>query len=80
MTSALTPKTSAKAGDLAGVSKQLTAEEVADVLRIGPYQVIKLCREGRLPASKPGKSWLIDPESVRDYLAEHSNQRHQESA
>lgn len=39
------------------------------MLRIGTYQVVELCREGRLRATKPGKTWLILPEDVEDYIA-----------
>lgn len=52
----------------------LTAAEAAKVLRVGPWQVIKLCRDRDLPATKPGKSWLIDPADLDAYLAAHSNQ------
>ena len=56
-----------------GVSKQLTAPEVADILRIGTYQAIVLCRTGAIRASKPGKSWLVDPADLRAYLDAHAN-------
>lgn len=39
------------------------------MLRIGTYQVIELCREGKLRATKPGKSWLIRSEDVEAYIA-----------
>lgn len=55
------------------MSKQLTAHEVADLLRIGPYQVVILCRTGALRASKPGKSWLIDPADLRAYIEASRN-------
>lgn len=51
----------------------LTAAEAAKVLRVGPWQVIKLCRAKELPATKPGKSWLIDPADLDAYLAAHHN-------
>jgi excisionase family DNA binding protein len=56
-----------------GVSKQLTAPEVAEILRIGTYQAIVLCRSGAIRASKPGKSWLVDPADLRAYLKAHAN-------
>lgn len=58
-----------------GVSPMLTAAEVSPVLRVGPWRVVQLCQSGELPASKPGKSWLIDPADLRAYLAKHSNQQ-----
>lgn len=53
----------------------LTAAEAADILRVGPWQVVKLCSSGELPATKPGKAWLIRPSDLNDYLDAHSNQR-----
>jgi excisionase family DNA binding protein len=39
------------------------------MLHVGAYQVLKLCREGKLRATKPGKTWLILPEDVEAYIA-----------
>ena len=75
MTSANPLPVSAEVGTEAGVSEQLTAAEVAKVLRVGVFTAIELCRTGALRASKPGKSWLIDPADLRAYLDAHSNQR-----
>jgi excisionase family DNA binding protein len=80
MTSANPRTDSAEAGRVQGVSKQLTADEAAEVLRIGPFQVVLLCRTGQLRASKPGKSWLIDPADLRAYLDAHRNTPAEESA
>jgi len=80
MTSAESPASPAKVGVKPGVSPQLTAPEVAEVLRVGTFTVIELCRSGALRASKPNKSWLVDPADLRAYLDAHSNQREQESA
>ena len=52
----------------------LTVAEVADIMRIGPWQVATWCREGKLRASKPGKAWLITPDAVEEFLAAHSNE------
>lgn len=60
---------SASSAQIPGVSRFLNAEQVAPMLHIGTYQVMKLCREGRLRATKPGKSWLILPEDVEAYIA-----------
>jgi excisionase family DNA binding protein len=74
MTSANTPTDSAESAPVQGVSKQLTAEDVAEVLRVGVFTVVGLCRDGKIRASKPGKSWLIDPAAVQEYLDAHRNQ------
>lgn len=80
MTSAEPLADSAEAGVGSGVSPQLTVPEVADVLRVGPFTVIELCRSGALRASKPGKSWLVDPADLRAYLDAHANRPARESA
>lgn len=56
-------------------NRYLTAAEAAEVLRVGPWAVIKLCRDGALPATKPGKAWLIESTDLDAYLAGHSNQQ-----
>lgn len=47
----------------------MTAAEVAPILRLSPYGVIALCRSKKLRATKPGLTWLIEAESVHEYLA-----------
>lgn len=56
-------------------AKFLTAPEVAEILRVGTWQVVNLCRDGKIPATKPGKSWLIAESDLNAYLEKHSNQR-----
>lgn len=53
--------------------RYLTAAEAAEVLRVGPWAVLKLCRTGELRATKPAKSWLIDEADLEKYLEAHSN-------
>lgn len=68
--------TSARTGTDApqpGVSPHLLAHEVADVLRVSTLSVNRLCHSGELRASKPGKSWLIDPADLQAYLDAHRN-------
>lgn len=52
-----------------------TVAEVAEQLRMTPWQVTKMCREGKLRATKPGKSWLIPTDAVADLLDAHRNDR-----
>lgn len=47
----------------------LTAPEAAEILRVGPWQVVALCRSGELKATKPGQKWLITPADLDDYIA-----------
>jgi len=51
----------------------LTALEVSEILRTDIWEVARLCRAGKLKATKPGKKWLIAPSDLAAYLAEHSN-------
>lgn len=46
----------------------MTADEVAPVLRVTPYQVTQLCKSGKLRATKPGRNWLIEPAAVHEFL------------
>lgn len=48
--------------------EHLTALEVAAVLRMKPYAVAELCKTGKLRATKPGRAWLIEADSLREYL------------
>lgn len=52
----------------ARLPKYLTATEAAEVLRMTPYEVARLCREGSIRASRPGRAWLIRPDAIRAYV------------
>lgn len=41
-----------------------TAEEVANVLRLHPYTVRRLCREKKVPAFKFGGQWRFKKEEI----------------
>lgn len=47
----------------------LTTKEVAKRLRLKEPTVQKLCREGRLAASKVGRQYLVAPADLQAYLA-----------
>lgn len=53
----------------------LTAAEAAEILRTSPWVVVKLCRESALRATKPHKSWLIDPEDLAAYIEASRNDK-----
>lgn len=68
----------ARVEPLGGVQKlteYLTAAEAADILRIKRAQVVAMCRNGELPASRPGKAWLIKSGDLDAYIAAGSNQQ-----
>lgn len=70
MASAELPQHSGTPGS---VGPFLTASEVADILRIELWAAVKLCREGKLAATKPGKQWLIAPADLDAYIAAGRN-------
>lgn len=78
MTSAVPPQNSGTAA--LERPEFLTAAEAADILRVGSWQVVALCRDGELRATKPGKKWLIRREDFDAYLAAGSNTPVQVSA
>lgn len=57
------------------IEKYLTTAEVADTLRLSVWQVVNLCRHGKLAATKPSGQWLITEDALRDFLASGSNQK-----
>ena len=41
-----------------------TIEEVAESLRLHPYTVRRLCREGKIPCFKFGGQWRFDRKDI----------------
>jgi excisionase family DNA binding protein len=41
------------------VTQYYTVAEAADILRLKPKSVWQLCREHKIPATKPAGTWLI---------------------
>lgn len=52
----------------------LTAAEVADILRVKPVTVARMCADGELPATRPVKSWLIAKGDLEAFIAAGTNQ------
>lgn len=46
----------------------LTAEEVAERLRLAPFTVRRMIRRGRIRAYKVGRAWRVPEEAVLEYL------------
>ena len=42
-------------------------EEVSNYLRVHPYTVRRLAREGKIPAFKAGGQWRFDTEEIEDW-------------
>lgn len=49
----------------------LTAAEAAGVLRMTPWEVRRKIRDGKIPATKPGRAWLIDEDDLAAYIDAH---------
>ena len=54
-------------------SEFLTAEEVAEYLRLPLSTIYKLVQEKRLPGFKVGKHWRFRREAFREWIATQEN-------
>lgn len=61
-------------------TKYLTVSEVADILRLTPYGVTRLCRARKLPAMKPAGQWLIPEDEFLAHLEASRNSHQQDVA
>lgn len=59
----------------AGLPSRLSVEETADVLGLDRQTTYKWLQEGRIPAYKVGRSWVILRDEVKDVLEAGSNQK-----
>lgn len=53
----------------------LTAEEVAEYLRIHPYTVKRLAREGKFPGFKVGGQWRFRRDEINKLSAREPGRR-----
>ncbi len=44
-----------------------TVQEVAQALKLHPYTIRRLCREGKIPAFKFGGQWRFDAEEIEEW-------------
>jgi len=49
------------------MSTHIAIKEAANILNISEQRVRTLCRSGTLSATKFGRSWMLEPESVKKY-------------
>lgn len=47
--------------------RYLTTKEAADLHRVSVRLIAKLIREGKIPAYRSGRRWLIAPEDLKAY-------------
>ncbi|MBU4477609.1 MAG: helix-turn-helix domain-containing protein [Candidatus Omnitrophica bacterium] len=45
-----------------------TVDEVAEALKIHPYTVRRLCREGKLPCFKIGGQWRFSKSEIQEWI------------
>ena len=51
----------------------LTPNEIAKILRIHPFTVTRLAREGKIPAFKVGGIWRFREDEFEQWLKRQSN-------
>jgi excisionase family DNA binding protein len=49
-----------------------TAQEVAEALKLHPYTIRRLCREGKIPAFKFGGQWRFKKEDIEKWTNRRS--------
>jgi len=59
----------------------LTPNEIAKILRIHPFTVTRLAREGKIPAFKVGGIWRFRKDQFEQWIEERTNKnrRHQKN-
>ena len=59
----------------------LTPNEIAKILRIHPFTVTRLAREGKIPAFKVGGIWRFRKDQFERWIEERTsgNRRHQKN-
>ena len=59
--------------DAPPVARYYTVAEAADILRCSPKAVWNLCREHKIPATKPAGQWLIPVVEFDAWVASGAN-------
>ena len=49
--------------------------EIAQILKLHPFTVARLAREGKIPAFKVGGVWRFRKDEFQEWIAAHSNRR-----
>ena len=53
----------------------LTAEEIAEYLRIHPYTVRRLAREGKIPGSRIGGQWRFKRKDIDSLVKNYKSKK-----
>lgn len=56
-----------------GTRSFYTVAEAADILRLTPKHVWLMCKDGKIPATKPAGTWLIPVDEFNAWVASGSN-------
>lgn len=51
------------------MAKYLTTPEAAEIAEVSVRAITQACTEGRLPAVKIGRQWMITKSGLRSYIA-----------
>ncbi len=54
------------------MAELMTIEEVADYLRVTEKAVYRLLKRGHIPATKVGRQWRFEKNSIDEWLRQHS--------
>ena len=54
----------------------LTPNEIAKILRIHPFTVTRLAREGKIPAFKVGGIWRFQKGEFEKWIASQTTRKH----
>jgi excisionase family DNA binding protein len=54
----------------------LTPNEISKILRIHPFTVTRLAREGKIPAFKVGGIWRFRKDEFEQWVGSRSNRKH----
>jgi len=57
------------------IIESYTVEEVAKSVKLHPYTVRRLCREGKIPAFKFGGQWRFKKDVLDKWLEEQMNKK-----
>jgi excisionase family DNA binding protein len=63
---------------MANLIETYTVEEVAHALKLDPYTIRRLSREGKIPAFKFGSQWRYNKEDI-DLLIKRAKERNGKS-
>ena len=56
------------------IEQFLTAEEVAEALKLHPYTIRRLCREDKIPCFKFGGQWRFTKKGIEDYVKKNQKE------